>query len=87
MIEFPIQQGLFDPFEGVIGPMGRKMIYNGWQGRIRQILLEQMTVDLIDEDLSDSQGCPSVELHAITALLHIREFQGCTVLQSKRTEA
>ncbi len=41
-IEFPTQQRLFDPFEGVIGPMGRKMIDNGWQGLFRQVLLEQM---------------------------------------------
>ncbi len=81
-IEFPTQQRLFDPFEGVIGPMGRKMIDNGWQGLFRQVLLEQMPVALIGEGLSDSQGRPSVELHAITALLLIREFQGWTVPQT-----
>jgi hypothetical protein len=41
--------------------------------------LEQMPVGLIGEGLSDCQGRPSVELHAITALLLIREFQGWTV--------
>ncbi len=81
-IELPSQQRLFDPFEGVIGPMGRKMIDNGWQGLFRQVLLEQIPVGLICEGLSDCQGRPSVELHAITALLLIREFQGWTVPQT-----
>ena len=81
-IELPSQQRLFDPFEGVIGPMGRKMIDNGWQGLFRQVILEQMPVGLIGEGLSDCQGRPSVELHAITALLLIREFQGWTVPQT-----
>jgi hypothetical protein len=81
-IELPSQKRLFDPFEGVIGPMGRKMIDNGWQGLFRQVLLEQMPVALMGEGLSDSQGRPTVELHAITALLLIREFQGWTVPQT-----
>lgn len=81
-IELPKQQRLFDPFEGVIGPMGRKMIENGWQGLFREVLLEQMPIALIGEGLSDFQGRPTVELHAITALLLIREFQGWTVPQT-----
>ena len=48
-IELPSQQRLFDPFEGVIGPVGRKMIDNGWQGLFRQVLLEQMPDGLIGE--------------------------------------
>jgi hypothetical protein len=81
-IELPQQLRLFDPFEGVIGPMGRKMIENGWQGLFREVLLEQMPIGLIGEGLSDFQGRPTVELHAITALLLIREFQGWTVPQT-----
>lgn len=75
----PAQQHLFDPFEGIIGPMGRKQIENGWQGLFREVLLEQMPVGLIGEQLSDSLGRPSVELHAIVGLLLIREFQSWTV--------
>lgn len=81
-IESPTQQRLFDVFDGVIGPMGRKMINNGWQGLFRQVILEQMPVVLMGEGLSDYQGRPTVELHAITALLLIREFQGWTVPQT-----
>lgn len=81
-IELPSQQRLFDPFEGVIGPLGRKMIDNGWQGLFREVLLAQMPIALIGEGLSDYQGRPTVELHAITALLLIREFQGWTVPQT-----
>jgi len=60
-IEFPTQQRLFDPFEGVIGSMGRKMIDNGWQGLFRQVLLEQMPVALIESN-------PTAEFSVIAEL-------------------
>ena len=36
----PRQNRLFDPFEGVIPPAGRKIIGNGWQGVFRHAILE-----------------------------------------------
>jgi hypothetical protein len=77
----PSQQALFDPFEGVLGPMGRRMIDKGWQGLFREALLEQMPVAQLSKQLKDD-GRPTFELHAIIALLLIREFQGWTVPQT-----
>jgi hypothetical protein len=34
----PRQNRLFDPFDGVIPPAGRKIIGNGWQGVFRRVL-------------------------------------------------
>ncbi len=36
----PRQNRLFDPFEGVIPPAGRKIVEEGWQGVLRHVLLE-----------------------------------------------
>ncbi len=77
----PSQQALFDPFEGIIGPMGRKMIDNGWQGLFRETLLEQTPVNMLGEQLHDD-GRPTFELHAMIALVMIREFKGWTVPQT-----
>jgi hypothetical protein len=40
----PRQNRLFDPFEGVIPPAGRRIISEGWQGIFRHVLLEEMPV-------------------------------------------
>jgi hypothetical protein len=58
------------------------MIASGWQGLFREVLLELMPVNLIGKDLSDDLGRPTFELHAIVALLLLREFQGWTVPQT-----
>ena len=78
-IKSPTQSRLFDPFDGVIGPAGWKHIEQGWQSLFRDVILEQMPVQKISKDLSDNEGRPSVELHAIVGLLLIRDFQGWTV--------
>lgn len=75
----PSQTRLFDPFEGVIGPAGRKLIANGWQSLFREAILEQMPVQQISKDMSSDVGRPSVELHAVCGLLLIRDFKGWTV--------
>lgn len=81
-IKDPSQRELFDPFEGVIGPMGWKQIASGWQGLFRETILELMPVDSIGADLSEDTGRPSAELYAMVGLLLIREFQGWTVPQT-----
>jgi hypothetical protein len=78
-VNHPSQRRLFDPFAGVIGSLGRKMIENGWQSLFREVLLEQMPVEKISSDMSDGAGRPSQELYAITGLLLIRDFKGWTV--------
>jgi hypothetical protein len=40
----PRQNRLFDPFQGVIPPTGRRIIADGWQGVFRHVLLEVMPV-------------------------------------------
>jgi hypothetical protein len=40
----PRQGRLFDPFEGIIPPLGRKQIDEGWQGLFRESLLHLMPV-------------------------------------------
>lgn len=81
-IHDPAQKRLFDPFEGVIGRAGWKLIQNGWQSLFREVLLEQLPVGRVAEGMSDSEGRPSVELHAIIGLILIRELHGWTVPQT-----
>lgn len=57
-------------------------IRNGWQSLFRDVLLEQMPVKRIADGMSDSEGRPSVELHAIIGLILIRELHGWTVPQT-----
>src|SRR3954447_7665992 len=61
----PRQNRLFDPFEGVIPPAGRKIIENGWQGIFRHAILEVMPVGELAKHFSDSLGAPTKELWAI----------------------
>ena len=49
----PRQNRLFDPFEGVIPPAGRKIISNGWQGVFRHVILEAMPVDDLAQRFSN----------------------------------
>jgi hypothetical protein len=58
----PRQNRLFDPFDGVIPPAGRKIIGNGWQGLFRHVLLEVMPVGELVPHFSDSLGAPTKEL-------------------------
>lgn len=81
-INSPSQHRLFDPFEGVIGQVGWKHIKNGWQSIFRDVLLEQMPVQRVGAKMSDSEGRPSAELHAMVGLLLIRELYGWTVPQT-----
>jgi hypothetical protein len=44
----PRQTPLFDPFDGVIPPAGRRIIADGWQGVFRHVILEVLPVgDLV----------------------------------------
>ena len=81
-IRDPAQKKLFDPFEGVISSTGWKLINGGWQSLFRDVLLEQMPVERIARDMSDSEGRPSAELHAMVGLILIRELHGWTVPQT-----
>src|SRR3954470_1307106 len=70
----PRQNRLFDPFEGVIPPAGRKIIENGWQGIFRHAILEVMPVDELAKHFSDSLGAPTKELYSMAGLVFLADF-------------
>lgn len=78
----PAQGQLFDPFERVISPMGRKHIADGWQGMFRDVILQLMPVAKVGEKFSGNNGRPTAELYSMIGLLMIRQFQGWTVPQT-----
>src|SRR3954451_7788432 len=60
----PRQNRLFDPFDGVIPPVGRRIIADGWQGLFRHVILEVMPVAELASHFSDSMGAPTKELYS-----------------------
>ena len=70
----PRQNRLFDPFEGVIPPAGRKIIGNGWQGVFRHVILEVMPVGELAKHFSDSLGAPTKELYSMAGLVFLADF-------------
>jgi hypothetical protein len=70
----PRQNRLFDPFEGVIPPAGRKIIENGWQGVFRHAILEVMPVGYLAKHFSDSLGAPTKELFSMAGLVFLDDF-------------
>lgn len=81
-IRNPSERRLFDPFEGVIGRTGWKLIETGWQSLFRDVLLEQMPVKEVSAQMSETEGRPSAELYSMIGLLLIREFHGWTVSET-----
>src|SRR3954447_17623782 len=72
----PRQSRLFDPFEGVIPPAGRKIIENGWQGVFRHAILEVMPVGELAKHFSDSLGAPTKGLYSMAGLVFLADFFG-----------
>jgi hypothetical protein len=70
----PRQNRLFDPFQGVISPAGRKIIENGWQGVFRHAILEVMPVGELAKHFSDSLGAPTKELYSMAGLVFLADF-------------
>src|SRR3954464_1011463 len=70
----PRQNRLFDPFDGVIPPLGRRIIADGWQGLFRHILLEVMPVAELGRHFSDSLGAPTKELYSMAGLVFLADF-------------
>jgi hypothetical protein len=70
----PRQNRLFDPFDGIIPPAGRKIIGNGWQGVFRHVLLELMPVAALGRHFSDALGAPTKELYSMAALVFLADF-------------
>ena len=78
----PRQNRLFDPFDGVIPPAGRKIIGNGWQGVFRHVLLEVMPVGELGQHFSDSLGAPTKELDSLAGLVFLTDFLGSTAQEA-----
>jgi Transposase DDE domain len=74
----PRQGRLFDPFEGVIPPLGRKRIVEGWQGIFRHVLLELMPARQLGERFAPVFGRPTKELFSVAGLLFLQELNGWT---------
>jgi hypothetical protein len=70
----PRQNRLFDPFDGVIPPLGRRIIADGWQGVFRHVLLEVMPVAELGHHFSDSLGAPTKELYSMAGLVFLADF-------------
>ncbi len=78
----PRQNRLFDPFDGVIPPAGRKIIGNGWQGVFRHVLLEVMPVGELASHFSDGLGAPTKELYSMAGLVFLADFFGWTAQEA-----
>ena len=70
----PRQNRLFDPFDGVIPPVGRRIIADGWQGVFRHVILEVMPVAELAQHFSDSLGAPTKELYSMAGLVFLADF-------------
>lgn len=70
----PRQNRLFDPFDGVIPPVGWRIIADGWQGLFRHVILEVMPVADLGEHFSDSMGAPTKELYSMAGLVFLADF-------------
>jgi hypothetical protein len=78
----PQQGRLFDPFEGMIPPLGRDRISKGWQGIFRATLLEVMPARQLGQYFSPTLGRPTKELYSVAGLLFLQEFQDWTVAKA-----
>jgi hypothetical protein len=78
----PRQDRLFDPFDGVIPPLGRRILSNGWQGVFRHILLEVMPVAELGQHFSQSLGAPTKELYSMAGLVFLADFFGWTAQEA-----
>jgi Transposase DDE domain len=74
----PRQNRLFDPFDGIIPQVGRRIIADGWQGVFRHVILEVMPVAELGSHFSDSMGAPTKELYSMAGLVFLADFFGWT---------
>jgi hypothetical protein len=74
----PQQRRLFDPFDGMIPPLGRDRIHQGWQGIFRTTLLDLMPAQQLGKHFSPTLGRPTKELYSVAGLLFVQEFQNWT---------
>ncbi|HKG25526.1 MAG TPA: transposase [Thermomicrobiales bacterium] len=78
----PRQNRLFDPFDGVIPLVGRRIIAEGWQGLFRHVLLDVMPVRELGRHFSDALGAPTKELYSMAGLVFLADFFGWTAQEA-----
>jgi Transposase DDE domain len=76
------QTPLFDPFQGLIPPLGLKQIRNGWQGVFRSTILQLLPAQELGEHFHPSNGRPTKELFSIAGLMFLQESNDWTDAQS-----
>jgi Transposase DDE domain len=78
----PQQGRLFDPYDGIIPPLGRARIDAGWQGLFRKTLLQLMPASRLAKHFDPGMGRPTKELYSVAGLLFLQEFQNWTNAQA-----
>src|SRR5829696_9620273 len=78
----PRQNRLFDPFDGVIPLVGRRIIAEGWQGLFRHVLLDVMPVRELGRHFSDALGAPTKGLYSMAGLVFLADFFGWTAQEA-----
>jgi Transposase DDE domain len=74
----PRQGRLFDPFDGIIPPLGRKRIDEGWQSVFRRTLLQLMPVRELGQHFDPLIGRHTKELYSVAGLLYLQESNDWT---------
>jgi hypothetical protein len=75
-IEDPRQERLFDPFQGLIPPLARRILETGWQGTFRTVILESLPVAKLSEHFHPSLGTRTKELYSMAGLVFLADFHG-----------
>ena len=70
----PKQTRLFDPFDPVLTDKTRQRLLNGWQGVVRQVILELMPVHTLGGHYSPELERPTKELHSMAGLIFLMQF-------------
>jgi Transposase DDE domain len=71
----PRQGRLFDPFDGIIPPLGRQRLLDGWQGVFRAVMLELMPAKELGKHFHPTIGRPTKELYSVAGLIFLQEFR------------
>ena len=74
----PRQIALFDPDRESYSEVAIERLAKDWPGLFRQVILELMPVDLIQDRFHESMGRPTKELYSMCGLVFLMEFQDWT---------
>jgi Transposase DDE domain len=78
----PRQTALFDPFQGLIPPLGLKHIRTGWQAVFRGTILQLLPAQELGQHFHPTCGRPTKELYSVAGLLFLQEANNWTDAQS-----